>query len=60
VIAGEPVVGLSEEELEILATSNEIIKVSRRDLAPAVSLKKTGARRQWERRKRRDSARGHP
>jgi pseudouridine-5'-phosphate glycosidase len=43
VIAGEPVVGLSLEELEILATSNEVIKVSRRDFAPAISLKKTGA-----------------
>ena len=43
VMAGEPVVGLSEEELENLATSNEILKVSGRDLAPAINLKKTGA-----------------
>ena len=43
VITGKPVVGLSEEELELLATSNDVVKVSRRDFAPVLSLKKTGA-----------------
>jgi pseudouridylate synthase len=43
VIAGQPVVGLSPAELEILATSTEVVKVSLRDFAPVVSLKKTGA-----------------
>jgi len=42
-IGGTPIVGLSEAELEILATSSDVVKVSRRDFAPAVSWKKTGA-----------------
>jgi pseudouridylate synthase len=43
VIAGDPVIGLSGKELEMLATSSEVVKVSRRDFALVLSLKRTGA-----------------
>ena len=43
VIAGDPVIGLSGKELEMLATSSDVVKVSRRDFAPVLSLKRTGA-----------------
>jgi pseudouridylate synthase len=43
VIAGDPVIGMSQKQLDMLATSSEVVKVSRRDFAPVVSLKRTGA-----------------
>jgi len=43
VIGGEPVVGLSRAQLELLASSNDVVKVSRRDFAPVLARKLTGA-----------------
>ncbi len=43
VIRGVPTVGLSEAELEFLATADGVLKASRRDLAAAVGLGKTAA-----------------
>ena len=43
VLAGEPVVGLNRQELELLANGNDVVKVSRRDFAPVLALKATGA-----------------
>ena len=42
-IAGEPVVGLSDAELERIATSAEIPKLSVRDLSPAAARGSDGA-----------------
>ncbi|MGN1401230.1 MAG: pseudouridine-5'-phosphate glycosidase [Bacillus sp. (in: firmicutes)] len=43
IINGKIKIGISDEELEFLATSNEIEKASRRDLAYLVAQKKHGA-----------------
>lgn len=43
IIAGQIKVGLSDEELEHLATAKPVMKVSRRDTAVAVAGKKDGA-----------------
>ena len=43
IIKGQIVVGINDEELEYMATSKEILKVSRRDLAYVVSQKLSGA-----------------
>ncbi len=43
VIRGEPVVGLSEAELERIANSDEVRKLSVRDLAPAAACESDGA-----------------
>ena len=43
VIHGVPTIGLSETELEQIATVDEVAKLSVRDLAPAVALKRVGA-----------------
>ena len=43
VIRGEPTVGLSDAELERIATSAEVPKLSARDLAPAVARGADGA-----------------
>jgi pseudouridine-5'-phosphate glycosidase len=43
VIRGEPVVGLSEEEVERIATSDDVPKLSVRDLAPAMACGSDGA-----------------
>ncbi len=43
VIGGVPTIGLSEDELNELATGSEVLKLSRRDLAWAVAQRKTGA-----------------
>ena len=43
VVDGEPVVGLSEEELLAIATRKDVMKLSRRDLPIAVGLGKWGA-----------------
>jgi pseudouridine-5'-phosphate glycosidase len=43
VIRGEPTVGLNEEELERIATSTEVPKLSVRDLAPAAARMSDGA-----------------
>ena len=43
IINGEIYVGLTNSELELLATSKDVLKVSRRDLAYAVAFKKHGA-----------------
>lgn len=43
ILHGQLKVGLTEEELELLATSNNIIKASRRDLAFLVASKSHGA-----------------
>ncbi len=42
-INGDIVVGVTDEQLEYLATSKEVLKVSRRDLAYVISQKKSGA-----------------
>ena len=42
IIKGEPIIGLSNEEIEYLAKSKEVIKVSRRDLPIVCALKKDG------------------
>src|SRR5262245_2285183 len=43
VCRGRPTVGLSEEELEELSQSQEVLKASRRDLAIAVAQKRTAS-----------------
>ncbi|MGB9378510.1 MAG: pseudouridine-5'-phosphate glycosidase [Mycobacteriales bacterium] len=43
VLDGRVIVGLDDAQLEHLATSDEVIKVSLRDLAPAVAAGRTGA-----------------
>ncbi len=43
VIAGEVVVGCSDEELKLLATHDEVMKLSRRDLPYAMAFGKHGA-----------------
>ena len=43
IIKGQIVVGISDQELEYMATSKEILKVSRRDLAYVISQKLSGA-----------------
>lgn len=43
VIEGEPVVGLSEEELLAIATRKDVMKLSRRDLPIALGLGRWGA-----------------
>jgi pseudouridine-5'-phosphate glycosidase len=43
VIAGDPVVGLTDAELERLATSAEVLKLSVRDLSPAAARGSDGA-----------------
>lgn len=43
IINGEICVGINDEELELLATSKDVLKVSRRDLAYTVAFKKHGA-----------------
>lgn len=40
---GRPTVGLSEEQLEQLAQQTDVLKASRRDLAYAISMKKTAS-----------------
>src|SRR5438034_4724301 len=41
VVAGRPTVGLDEQELEEFASSDKVLKASRRDLAIAVAQKRT-------------------
>lgn len=43
IINGKIQVGLNEEQLELLATAEEVAKVSRRDLAQILATKKIGA-----------------
>src|SRR6266567_6418847 len=43
VIRGEPVVGLTDEELERIATGDDVKKLSVRDLAPAAACEGDGA-----------------
>lgn len=43
IINGKIKIGLNEEELLFLGTSNDIAKVSRRDIAPIISQNKSGA-----------------
>ncbi|RIP37104.1 pseudouridine-5'-phosphate glycosidase [Staphylococcus gallinarum] len=43
IINGKIKIGLEEDELELLASSSEVVKVSRRDLAETISTKKIGA-----------------
>lgn len=43
IIEGKIKIGLNEEELEIIASSDEVSKVSRRDLPEVISAKKLGA-----------------
>jgi pseudouridine-5'-phosphate glycosidase len=43
VIGGEIRVGLTDEELTLLATSHDVMKLSRRDIAVAVAQKRHGA-----------------
>ncbi len=43
IIKGRLKVGLTKEEIELLATNNEVRKISRRDLAVAVSQKLSGS-----------------
>ncbi len=43
IIKGQIIVGINNEELEYMATSKEILKVSRRDLAYVISQKLSGA-----------------
>ncbi len=43
IIDGKIKVGLSEEELELLATSKNVAKVSRRDMAKVIAKKEMGA-----------------
>ncbi|AZR73126.1 pseudouridine-5-phosphate glycosidase [Anoxybacter fermentans] len=43
ILNGKIKIGLNEEELEILGTKNEVIKVSRRDLPVVIAQKKHGA-----------------
>jgi len=43
IVSGQPVVGLDQTELELLATSDSVRKCSRRDIAVAVALREHGA-----------------
>ncbi|MBV9578441.1 MAG: pseudouridine-5'-phosphate glycosidase, partial [Chloroflexi bacterium] len=43
VIAGQPVVGLSSDELEHIATAEDVPKLGVRDLAPAIAGGRDGA-----------------
>ena len=43
IIDGRIMVGLSKNEIEFLATNDEVIKISRRDLAVAISQKLSGS-----------------
>ncbi len=43
IMDGEILVGLTKEQVELLAKSNEVMKISKRDIAYAISQKKTGA-----------------
>lgn len=43
IIKGQIVVGINDEELQYMATSKDILKVSRRDLAYVISQKLSGA-----------------
>lgn len=43
VLDGQLIVGLSDEQLQHLATDDDVIKVSIRDLAPAIALRRHGA-----------------
>ena len=43
IIDGRIKIGLTPSELEFLATSKNIAKVSRRDIAPVISQRKSGA-----------------
>src|SRR5213079_1386959 len=43
VLLGRPTVGLTAAELEELAQSKNVLKASRRDLAPAVAQRRTAA-----------------
>lgn len=43
IIDGKIKIGLESEDLEILATSKDVAKVSRRDLAEVVAMKRIGA-----------------
>ena len=43
IIDGKSKIGLEIEDLEILATNKDVAKVSRRDLAEIVAMKRIGA-----------------
>ena len=43
ILAGQPTVGLTEEELQDLAREDGVLKASRRDMAAAIALKRTAA-----------------
>jgi pseudouridine-5'-phosphate glycosidase len=43
ILAGQPTVGLCEDELQELARDENVLKASRRDLGAAVALKRTAA-----------------
>jgi pseudouridine-5'-phosphate glycosidase len=43
IVEGRIVIGLNSEQIELMGTSDEVLKVSRRDFAYAVALGKTGA-----------------
>jgi pseudouridylate synthase len=43
IIEGVIKIGLNDEELELLATSKDVLKISKRDIAYAIAKKKTGA-----------------
>ena len=43
IIDGKIKIGLEEDELELLASSSEVIKVSRRDLAETIATNRIGA-----------------
>lgn len=43
VVAGAPTVGLSAEEITLFAQSNDVLKLSRRDIAYAVAQRRHGA-----------------
>ena len=43
IINGRIKIGLTSSELEFLGTSKEVVKVSRRDIAPIIANKKSGA-----------------
>lgn len=43
ILKGKIKIGLSADELEILATANDVVKVSRRDIPAIIGMKKNGA-----------------
>ena len=43
ILDGKAVIGLNEEQIELLATNQEVLKVSRRDLPFVISQRKNGA-----------------